>query len=68
MLPESLTIGRLILPFDMMSRTVMIAMANPFDAAGKEAVQQILDYNVQWHIAQPRSIMKVLAEAHRIAL
>ncbi len=66
MLPESLTIGRLILPFDMMSRTVMIAMANPYDAAGKQAVQQILDYNVQWHLATPSAIFRVLKETYRI--
>ena len=66
MLPEALTIGRLIMPFDMMSRTVMIAMANPYDAVGKEAVQQLLDYNVQWHIASPDSIFRVLKETYRI--
>ncbi len=66
MLPESLTIGRLIMPFDMMSRTVMIAMANPFDAVGKEAVQQVLDYNVQWHLATPSAIFRVLKETYRI--
>ena len=66
MLPESLTIGRLIVPFDMMSRTVMIAMANPFDALGKEAVQQLLDYNVQWHLAAPSAILRVLKETYRI--
>jgi len=66
MLPESLTIGRLIVPFDVMSRTVMIAMANPFDALGKEAVQQLLDYNVQWHLAAPSSILRVLNETYRI--
>lgn len=66
MLPESLTIGRLIVPFDMMSRTVMIAMANPFDSAGKEAVQQVLDYNVQWHLATPSAIVRVLGETYRI--
>lgn len=67
MLPESLTIGRLIVPFDIMSRTVMIAMANPFDALGKEAVQQLLDYNVQWHIAAPSSILRVLNETYKTA-
>ena len=40
----------------------MIAMANPFDAHGKEAVQQLLDYNVQWHLASPQAISKVLRE------
>ena len=66
MLPESLTLGRLIVPFDILSRTVMIAMANPFDALGKEAVQQLLDYNVQWHIAAPDALKRVLRDAYRM--
>ncbi len=66
MLPESLTIGRLMVPFDILSRTVMIAMANPFDALGKEAAQQLLDYNVQWHLASPQAIFKVLGETYRL--
>ncbi len=66
MLPESLTIGRLMVPFDMLSRTVMIATANPFDALGKEAAQQLLDYNVQWHLASPQAIFKVLGETYRL--
>jgi len=66
MLPESLSIGRLIVPFDIISRTVMIAMANPFDALGKEAVQQLLDYNVQWHLASPQAILKALGDTYRM--
>ena len=66
MLPESLTIGRLIVPFDLMSRTVMIAVANPFDAVGKEAVQQLFDYNIQWHLASPDAITKVLTGVYKI--
>jgi tetratricopeptide (TPR) repeat protein len=66
MLPESLTLTRLLVPFDVLSRTVMIATANPFDALGKEAVQQILDYNIQWHLAAPSAITKVLAESYRL--
>ncbi|MEP6671719.1 MAG: hypothetical protein ABJF10_21340 [Chthoniobacter sp.] len=62
MLPESLSIGRLIVPFDIISRTVMVAMANPFDVLGKEAVQQLLDYSVQWHLCSPQAIMKVLGD------
>ncbi|HEX8297133.1 MAG TPA: tetratricopeptide repeat protein [Chthoniobacteraceae bacterium] len=67
MLPESLTIGRLMVPFDIMSRTVMVATANPFDALGKEAVQQLLDYNIQWHLASPQAIFKVIGETYRLA-
>jgi hypothetical protein len=67
MLPENLTLSRLIVPFDIMSRTVMIATANPFDALGKEAVQQLLDYHVQWHLASPQAIVKVIGETYRIS-
>ncbi len=67
MLPEEITLGRLIVPFDVMSRTLMVAMANPFDASGKEAVQQVLDYNLQWHLASPAAISKALTEAYRIS-
>jgi len=66
MLPESLTLGRLIVPFDMISRTVMVAMANPFDVMGKEAVQQLFDYNIQWHLAAPAAICKVLRDTYRL--
>jgi hypothetical protein len=66
MLPENLTIGRLMVPFDVLSRTIMIATANPFDAVGKEAVQQLLDYHVQWHLAPPQAIAKVLSETYRL--
>jgi hypothetical protein len=66
MLPDNLTLGRLIVPFDVISRTVMIATANPFDAPAKEAVQQLLDYNIQWHLASPTAIIKVLGEVYRI--
>lgn len=65
MLPESLTLGRLIVPFDILSRTMMVAVANPFDAAGKEAVQQLLDYNIQWHLASPTAILRVLSDTYR---
>jgi tetratricopeptide (TPR) repeat protein len=66
MLPENLTLGRLIVPFDIISRTMMVAVANPFDADGKQAVQQLLDYNVQWHLASPAALLKVLNDAYRL--
>lgn len=66
MLPEQLTLGRLIVPFDVMSRTLMVAMANPFDGEAKEAVQKQLDYNIQWHLAAPFALTKVLGETYKL--
>jgi tetratricopeptide (TPR) repeat protein len=65
MLPESVTLGRLMVPFDVVSRTMMVALANPFDAVGKEAVQQLIDYNIQWHLSSPAAITKALEDAYR---
>ena len=53
MLPDDLTIKRLFVPFDLISRTIMVAVCNPFDAEAREAVQQSLDYNVTWYLAKP---------------
>ena len=66
MLPDSLTVSRLFVPFDLISRTIMVACCNPFDAAGREAVQQSLDYTVAWYMARPSAIVKVLQDIYRL--
>jgi len=66
MLPDHLTLGRLFVPFDMISRTIMVACCNPFDAAGREAVQQSLDYTVTWYLARPDAIIKALQDIYRL--
>ena len=66
MLPDHLTLGRLFVPFDLISRTIMIACCNPFDVAGREAVQQSLDYTVAWYFARPGSIVKSLQDIYRL--
>ena len=66
MLPDHLTLGRLCVPFDVISRTIMVACCNPFDAAGREAVQQSLDYAVAWYLARPESIIRALQDIYRL--
>ncbi len=66
MLPEHLTLGRLFVPFDLVSRTLMVACCNPFDADGREAVQQSVDYTVMWYLARPNAIVKSLQSIYRL--
>ncbi len=66
MLPDHLTLGRLFLPFDLISRTIMAACCNPFDVAGRDAVQQSLDYTVTWYLARPGAIVKSLQDVYRL--
>ena len=44
----------------------MIACCNPFDAAGRDAVQQSLDYTVAWYLARPGAIIKALQDVYRL--
>jgi hypothetical protein len=66
MLPEALTLGRLFVPFDLVSRTIMVACCNPFDSAGRDAVQQSVDYTVSWYLARPSAIVKTLQGIYRL--
>jgi tetratricopeptide (TPR) repeat protein len=66
MLPEYLTLGRLFVPFDLVSRTIMVACCNPFDSAGRDAVQQSVDYTVSWYLARPTSIAQTLRSIYRL--
>ncbi len=66
MLPEYLTVGRLFVPFDLVSRTIMVACCNPFDSAGRDAVQQSVDYTVSWYLARPLAIVKTLQSIYRL--
>jgi hypothetical protein len=66
MLPENLTLGRLFVPFDLVSRTMMVACCNPFDAEGREAVEQSVDYTVMWYLARPSALVKCLQSIYRL--
>ena len=66
MLPEYLTLGRLFVPFDLVSRTMMVACCNPFDSAGRDAVQQSVDYTVSWYLARPAAITQTLRSIYRL--
>jgi hypothetical protein len=66
MLPDHLTLGRLFAPFDLVSRTMMVACSNPFDAAGRDAVEQSVDYTVAWYLARPAAIVKSLQAIYRL--
>jgi len=66
MLPDYLTVGRLFVPFDLVSRTLMVACCNPFDVTGREALQQSVDYTVAWYLARPSTIVKNLQSIYRL--
>jgi tetratricopeptide (TPR) repeat protein len=53
-----------IVSFDLISRSVLIATANPFDAALRAQVEGMLSYNVFWYITSPADIHAALRRAY----
>ena len=53
-----------VIPFDVISRSVLIATANPFDAGAREHVKATVDYNVFWYLTTPSEITAALRRAH----
>jgi hypothetical protein len=64
LLPREVAFGGGVVPFDQMSRSVLVATSNPFDPVAAEQVQSMLDYNIFWYIAMPADITAALRRAH----
>jgi hypothetical protein len=64
LVPKELCFGHCIIPFDLLSRTLLIATANPFAKAVREQVESMLDYRTQWYVASPQEIVAALRKAH----
>ena len=53
-----------IIPFDVISRSVLIATANPFDTAVREQVRTMVNYSPIWYVSSPGEITQALRHAH----
>jgi hypothetical protein len=68
LIPEELAVGGLMVAFDRMSTTVFAAVANPFDRARMERAEAVLGGDVQWYLASPEAVIRVLGEVFRLPL
>jgi len=64
MLPEALALGRLLVPFDIIGRTLLVAGCNPFDREAKAAAERSVDHHVLWYLAMPAAIRDRLGEIY----
>jgi Type II secretion system (T2SS), protein E, N-terminal domain len=64
LLPRDLCFEKCIVPFDLISRSVLIATANPFDMAARSQAEVMLAYNVFWYVTSPDEIHGALRRAH----
>lgn len=54
-----------VLPFDRMSKSVMVATTNPFNKQAAQELQKATPHRVIWYIAPPLDITKVLRRVFR---
>jgi tetratricopeptide (TPR) repeat protein len=66
LLPQEICWQCCLIPFDLISRSVLIATGNPFDQHAKERVQSMLDYNIFWYVAPPADILSALRRVHGV--
>lgn len=60
LLPAEFCFKNGIIPFDIISRSILIATANPFNAATRERVATMLDYHPFWYVSPPQDIAAAL--------
>ncbi len=54
-----------VLPFDRMSKTVLVATTNPFNRAAAVELEQATRQRLLWYLASPVEIIKTLRKAFR---
>ncbi|HYG22186.1 MAG TPA: hypothetical protein VEH04_05325 [Verrucomicrobiae bacterium] len=54
-----------VLPFDRMSKSVLVATANPFNQQAAKELAAATPYRLLWYLTTPTEIVKVLQKAFR---
>lgn len=54
-----------VLPFDRMSKSVMVATANPFNKQAAQEIQSATPNRIIWYITPPMDLVKVLRKVFR---
>jgi hypothetical protein len=64
LVPREICFQHCIIPFDVISRSILIATANPFDMAVRKQVGAAVKYNPIWYVSSPGDITQALRHAH----
>jgi tetratricopeptide (TPR) repeat protein len=64
LLPQDICWQHCLVPFDLISRSILIATANPFDQTARKQAEAMVDYHVFWFVAPPAEIAVALRRAH----
>ena len=54
-----------VLPFDRLSKSIMVATANPFNRQAVAELEEVTKQRLLWYLAPPHDIMKLLKKVFR---
>ncbi len=66
LLEKDFSLRHLVLPFDQISKTFLVATVNPFDAQAKSHVESKIKGRVQWYLTSPLDLTKQLKDVYHI--
>ena len=64
-LPATTCLRWSVLPFDRLSKSLMVATANPFNRQAAIELEQVAKQRLLWYLAPPADIVKALQKAFR---
>src|SRR5262245_15138872 len=54
-----------VLPFDRLSKSILVATVNPFNRQAAAELEAVAEQRLLWYLAQPTEIVKILRKAYR---
>jgi hypothetical protein len=54
-----------VLPFDRLSKSILVATLNPFNRQAAAELEAVAEQRLLWYLAQPAEIVKILRKAYR---
>ena len=64
LVPREIAFEFCLIPFDRISRSVLVAVANPFDLGIRERIRAVIGADLFWYVSSPLEITTALRRAH----
>lgn len=64
--PKEICMRWCVLPFDRMSKTVMVATTNPFNKQAYSELKSSTSYRILWYISPPQDLIKQIRKVYRL--
>jgi hypothetical protein len=64
-LPRATCLRWCLLPFDRMSKSLLVGTANPFNKIAMAEMEQAAKCRIIWYLVPPLELLKILAKVFR---